>query len=384
MQVLFCLALFWGCATQALAQTTSQRSEAEAGNGQATAVFAGGCFWCVETDFEKLPAVTSVVSGYSGGRTSRPSYDNYASGGHREVVLVEYSPSQITFAGLVEYLLKHIDPTDQRGQFNDRGLQYSPAIYVADAQEKEAAEKVIQQLNEQDVFKGKKIGVAILPRTTFWPAEEYHQDYHTKNGIKYNFFRLSSGRDKFIQSHWGDRAGKLELPGAYPVGADSGNPGAAEAENAPPPKWLAFRKPTPVELRKKLTPLQYQVTQREGTEPAFRNAYWDNKKQGIYVDIVSGAPLFSSMDKYKSGTGWPSFVAPISPDALTLHTDRKLFYTRVEVRSRIGDSHLGHVFNDGPPARGGKRYCMNSAALRFVPKEKMAEEGYGDFLSLFE
>lgn len=365
-------------ASQVAAQGQTQTGQG-AKSEKATAVLAGGCFWCVETDFEKLPGVLDVVSGYSGGRSKNPTYENYSSGGHREVVLVTYDPAEVTYAGLVEYLIKHIDPTNRGGQFNDKGLQYSPAVYFENQEQKEDAERVIKAIESMRVYRG-RLGVAVEPREEFWPAEEYHQNYHHKNTVKYNFFRLQSGRDAFVARHWGVRASMLELPGAYPEGKGP----AKIAGSSEPKPWMAFKKPSPIQLKKRLTAIQYKVTQQDGTEPAFRNEYWDNKKDGIYVDVVSGAPLFSSKDKYKSGTGWPSFVAPISREAITLKLDRKLFYTRTEVRSRYGNSHLGHVFDDGPPARGGKRYCMNSAALRFVPVEKMEEAGYGDLLSIFE
>ncbi len=344
---------------------------------RASAVFAGGCFWCVETDFEKLPGVVDVISGYTGGRSQNPTYETYKSGGHREAVFVMYDPTQVTYAGLVEWLIKHIDPTDRGGSFNDRGLQYSPAIYYESSAEKAEAERVIEAIEEMKIYRG-RIGVALEPREAFWPAEEYHQNYHAKNGVKYAFFRAQSGRDAFVQSHWGQRAHLLEVPGGVPVAVAQATQDEAQAKKK---SWDDFRKPTPVELRKKLSNIQFKVTQQEGTEPAFRNEYWDNKQAGIYVDIVSGEPLFSSSDKFESGTGWPSFVKPLDPKYIIYKQDRGFFVTRIEVRSRVGDSHLGHVFDDGPPARGGKRYCMNSAAMRFIPKEDMEREGYGEFLS---
>ncbi len=355
-----------------------------------SAVFAGGCFWCVETDFERAPGVVDVISGYSGGRSKMPTYETYAAGGHREVVFVVYDPTQVTYAGLVEYFIKHIDPLNRYGQFNDKGLQYSPAIYFANDQEKAEAQRVIDAIDAMKVYRG-KIGVALEQREAFWPAEEYHQNYHHKNGMKYQFFRLASGRDAFVNKHWGLRAANLELAGAIPEGAASEGSTATSAtdlNSAESPSedkpWESFRKPKLVELRKTLSPMQFKVTQQDGTETAFRNEYWNNKHEGIYVDIVSGAPLFSSQAKFESGTGWPSFVVPIEAEAVIYKTDRKMFYSRVEVRSRYGDSHLGHVFDDGPVALGGKRYCMNSAAMRFIPKEKMEEEGYGAYLKLFD
>lgn len=368
---------------------------------RASAVFAGGCFWCVESDFEKAPGVVDVISGYSGGRTENPNYDNYASGGHREVVFVVYDPTQVTYAGLVEYLIKHIDPINRIGQFKDIGKQYSPAIYYNTQEEKLAAQSVIDAINAMKVFRG-KLNVALEKRQAFWPAEDYHQNYHHNNGLKYQFFRLSSGRDAYVQQHWGVRANKLELEGAYPAANSSSStsaseqsasvtstsrattetPAATSGSASAAPAWTKYHKPSDEDLRTQLTKLQYGVTQHDETEPAYRNNYWDNHKAGIYVDILSGEPLFSSSAKFESGTGWPSFVAPIDPEAVLYVQDHKLFYTRIEVRSRYGDSHLGHLFDDGPVERGGKRYCMNSAAMRFIPKQDMAAQGYADYLPL--
>lgn len=345
----------------------------------ASAILAGGCFWCVETDFEKLPGVINVISGYTGGRTKNPTYENYAAGGHREAVFVMYDPAQVSYAGLVEFLIKHIDPTDRTGSFKDRGRQYSPAVYFENDQEQLEAERVIKAIDAAKVYP-RKLAVDVEQREPFWVAEDYHQDYHAKNGLKYTYYRSQSGRDAFVEKHWGQRAHVLELPGSIPESAM--NNGEKESDSVAKKTWANFEKPPAAELRKKLNGLQFKVTQQEGTEPAFRNTYWKNKQQGIYVDIVSGEPLFTSNEKYESGTGWPSFVEPIDPEFIVYREDRTLFSVRTEVRSRYGDSHLGHVFSDGPVQRGGKRYCMNSAAMRFIPKEDMEKEGYGDYLKL--
>lgn len=381
---------------------------------RASAVFAGGCFWCVESDFEKAPGVIDIISGYSGGRTKNPTYKNYASGGHREVVFIVYDPTKVTYAGLVEYLLKHIDPTDRTGSFIDKGLQYSSAIYYANPEEKKEAQRVVKAIDEMKVLRG-RVTVPTLPRQAFWPAEDYHQDYHSANATKYASYRATCGRDVFVQKLWGPAASQLTIPGAFPneaqiakakqdttdaataksaLGTPSADVSVKESaskadltnsdsanSNAP---WVKFKKPTERELRRKLTNIQFEVTQKNGTEIAFRNPLWNNHDEGLYVDIVSGEPLFASTDKFDSGTGWPSFVRPVIPNLIVTKEDRSEQPIRIEVRSRIGDSHLGHVFTDGPVARGGLRYCINSAALRFIPKRKLEAEGYGEFLKLFE
>ncbi|MEZ6135738.1 MAG: peptide-methionine (R)-S-oxide reductase MsrB [Pirellulaceae bacterium] len=374
-----CVALF---AVTALAQTTEKASnKVDTEASEVSAIFAGGCFWCVETDMEKAPGVIDVISGYTGGRTKQPNYRNYASGGHREAVFVLYDPSKVTYAGLVEYFIKHIDPTDQAGSFKDRGRQYSSAIYYENDDEKAEAERVIAALDSTKIYR-RKIGIDVEERVAFWPAEEEHQDYHAKNSAKYAFYRSQSGRDAFIQRHWGQRAALLEIAGAIPQEVEQAGEKMVDKNDARP--WEKFKKPSLAELRKKLDGLQFKVTQQEGTEPAFRNTYWDNKAEGIYVDVVSGEPLFVSTDKYESGTGWPSFVKPIDPTYIVYKEDRGFFTTRIEVRSKFGDSHLGHVFTDGPADRGGKRYCMNSAAMRFIPRKDMKAAGYEEFLKLLE
>jgi peptide methionine sulfoxide reductase msrA/msrB len=314
----------------------------------AIATFAGGCFWCMVAPFEQLPGVLKIVSGYTGGHTANPSYQEVCSGqsGHFEAVQITYDPRKLHYSELLQVFWQQIDPTDPGGQFHDRGSSYRTAIFYHDEVQKRAAEASIHQLNESNRFLN-PIVTAVLPASPFYPAEDYHQDYHHKNPTHYKRYRAGSGREDFMKEYWGKTSPE-----------------------------------TSVELAKKLTPLQFNVTQNNATEPPFRNEYWDNKREGIYVDIISGEPLFSSQEKFDSGCGWPSFTRPIKSEELVQIEDLSHGMVRTEVRSQKADAHLGHVFNDGP-APNGLRYCINSASLRFIPREEMQQEGYAEFLTLF-
>ncbi|USN46619.1 MAG: peptide-methionine (S)-S-oxide reductase MsrA [Pseudobdellovibrionaceae bacterium] len=338
--------------------------QARAESALTNATFAGGCFWCMESPFEKLAGVDSVVSGYIDGTVKNPTYKMVSSGttGHKEAVQITYDPQVISYEDLLEVFWRQVNPTDSGGQFVDRGQQYTTGIFYHSPEQKAAAEKSKAQWQESPRFQG-KIVTPIIAASDFYPAEDYHQDYYKKNPLRYKYYRYRSGRDEYIDKTWGkDRD-------YHPTGKGM--------------RMKTYEKPSKDDIKKMLTPLQYKITQRDGTERAFKNEYWDNKKSGIYVDIVTGEPLFSSIDKFDSGTGWPSFTKPLEKEHIVEKPDNTLFTKRTEVRSKVGDSHLGHVFNDGPHPTG-LRYCINSASLRFIPVEKLKDEGYKEYVKLFE
>lgn len=309
------------------------------------AIFAGGCFWCMVKPFDELPGIISIVAGYTGGHIENPTYEEVCahSTGHVEAVEITYDEDKMPYRELVEIFFRSIDPTDPEGQFHDRGETYHTAIFYQDEVQKEVAEKYKKELEKTGYF-DKPIVVPIKPAMPFYEAEEYHQDYYKKNPLRYRLYYKGSGREKFIKDKW-------------------------------------YRNPyDKEELKKRLNDLQYRVTQENATEAPFINEYDGRFEEGIYVDMVSGKPLFSSKDKFNSGCGWPAFSKPIIQNAVYDKEDTSHGMHRIEVRSSHADSHLGHVFEDGPRELGGLRYCINSAALRFIPKDRMEEEGYGSYI----
>jgi peptide methionine sulfoxide reductase msrA/msrB len=334
-----------------------------------TVVFSGGCFWGVQAVFQHVKGVTNAVSGYAGGDASTAHYDRVSGGntGHAESVRVTFDPSQVSYEDLLKvfFTVAH-DPTQLNYQGPDHGTQYRSVVWYTDAAQKAATDAYISGLSKAKVWKG-SIVTQVSALASFYPAESYHQDYATLNP-----------KQPYIVVNDAPKVARLkkEFPALYrekPVLV-------SEAEKMSAAH--AYSRPSDSDIRKKLTPLQFEVTQHDATERPFQNEYWNNHDAGIYVDVVSGEPLFASTDKYDSGTGWPSFTKPLEPMNVTTKTDRQLGMARTEVRSAPARSHLGHVFDDRPRPTG-LRYCMNSAAMRFVPVARLEAEGYGEYLKLF-
>lgn len=311
------------------------------------ATFAGGCFWCMVSPFDEQPGIMEVISGYTGGHTENPTYEEVCSDttGHYEAVQIKFDPNVFPYKKLLNLFWQQIDPTDIGGQFNDRGQSYRTAIFYHNEAQRELAVNSKKELSASGRFQ-KPIVTEILPAGPFFKAEEKHQHYYKKNPFHYNLYKEGSGRASFIRD-----------------------------------KWMQTK--SDEELRKELTPIQYEVTRKNATEQPFQNEFWNHAEEGIYVDIVTGVPLFSSLDKYDAGCGWPSFTRPLRRIEIEEKLDTSHGMRRIEVRSKTSDSHLGHVFDDGP-GPDWARYCINSAALRFIPKNRLKEEGYGEFVYLFK
>lgn len=308
------------------------------------AILAGGCFWCMVKPFTSYEGVEKVVSGYIGGHKENPTYKEVCSGGtgHYEAVEITFDNEKIKFKEILDIFWKQIDPQDENGQFADRGSQYKTAIFCTSDKQKEEAQ-VSKKRIEDLYFNGKEIATGILEASHFYPAEDYHQNYCKTNSKHYSVYYKNSGRYNFVKAKW-DRNN-----------LDRNN------------------------LRKILKDIEFEVTQNDMTEVPFENEYYDKFDKGIYVDLVDGRPLFSSSDKFDSGCGWPAFSKPIEDTALMERADYSFGMERTEVRSLGSNCHLGHVFNDNPNSDNGLRYCINSAAIKFIPYDKMEECGYGEY-----
>ena len=327
-------------ASMSKTEVTKQKKEDVKEEDKREIYLAGGCFWGVEEYFSRVPGVIDAVSGYANGKSDTTKYELVSQTGHAETVHITYNAKKISLKEILLHYFRIIDPTSKNKQGNDQGTQYRTGVYYKD----EADLDTINQIFDEVAKKyDKPLAVEKEALKNFIKAEDYHQDYLKKNPNGYCHIDVNQA--------------------AYPV---------IEASRYP--------KPSDEEIKDKLSPEEYAVTQKNDTERAFSNRYWDKFDAGIYVDVVTGEPLFSSKDKFDSGCGWPSFTRPISPDVATYKEDKSFNMTRTEVRSQAGNSHLGHVFTDGPKDKGGLRYCINSLSIKFIPKSEMEEKGYGYLL----
>ena len=317
-----------------------QKMTMESKQEQQIIYLAGGCFWGLEAYMERIQGVTDAVSGYANGKGDTTNYQLLHATDHAETVKVTYDPNKISLDKLLQYYFRVIDPTSINKQGNDRGRQYRTGIYYQNEQDKAVIEAALKNL--QSKYQ-EPIQIEVEPLKNYVEAEEYHQDYLKKNPNGYCHIDIKKADEPLIDDK------------KYP-------------------------KPSDAELKQKLTALQYDVTQGKHTERSFSNEYWDNFAPGIYVDITTGEPLFSSKDKFESGCGWPSFTKPIAAEVAEYQKDNSFNMTRIEVLSRSGHAHLGHVFDDGPRDKGGLRYCINSASIKFIPLDEMEKQGYGDLI----
>lgn len=308
-------------------------------NNLQLATFAGGCFWCMVKPFDQYKGVKSVVSGFMGGAIENPTYQEVCLGntGHREVIQIQYYEDEISYEEMLKIYWMQIDPTDTEGQFHDKGEAYKTTIFYHNNTQRELAEKSKIELEKSGRF-NKTIVTEILPATKFYPAENEHQNYAYNNPTEYYRYFIGSGRMDFQKDNWDNK----------------------NLDNKA--------------IKEKLTPIQYEVTQNSMTEKPFENEYWNKKEEGIYVDVITGEPLFSSKDKFISSCGWPAFTKPIKDTKVIKKADFSHNMYRTEVRSASSNGHLGHVFEDGPKEDGGLRYCINSAALRFISKDELDPE----------
>ena len=354
--IAFIILLFWYMSPSIFKNDKNNKSEPlslSSAESLDEAYFAWWCFWCVESAFEKYDWVIDSISWYAWWEEVNPSYNQVASWEtwHREAVKVIYDSSKINYNDLLEIFWRQINPTDEWWQYADRWFQYTSAIFYKNESQKEAALKSKENLEKSSRY-DKKIVVSIIKLTTFYEAEKYHQDYYKKNPIRYNLYASWSGRKDYLKEVWWEDF-KYEI----------------ESKS---------------DLKSRLTPIQYYVTQEDWTEKPFDNEYRNNHEQGIYVDIVDWTPLFSSQDKFDSWTGWPSFTRPINKDSIIEEKDNKLFITRTEVRAEKSDSHLWHVFSDWPSEKWWLRYCINSAALKFIHIDELDWWEYDEYKKLFE